>query len=284
MKIYKKIKSIQSYLRKVASDGIKIGFVPTMGYLHEGHLSLVDRSLKNCDHTVVSVYVNPMQFAPNEDLARYPRDLKRDLKLLRERGVDTVFLPNNSEMYPDGFDTYVSVGSITKIGEGVSRPTHFNGVTTIVLKLLNTVRTDILYLGQKDIQQALVIKKMVKDLNMPVKVEICPTVRERDGLALSSRNVYLSNELRNNALSLISALKTGEKAIRYGIIRCAAIERRMRSKFGEFKGMKLDYILFADVKTFKPVKSITGRTVIAIAGFAGRTRLIDNIIVNPGVR
>jgi len=279
MKTFRKVQRIQTYLKKIASGGNKIGFVPTMGYLHDGHLSLIERSVKECDHTAVSIYVNPLQFAPNEDIDKYPRDLKRDLKLLRSKGVDTVFLPDNSEMYPSDFYTTVSLRDLTRIGEGISRPTHFDGVTTIVTKLLNSVYPDVMYLGQKDIQQALIITRMVKDLNMPVKIKICPTIREKDGLAMSSRNVYLSGNKRQDALALISALRTAEKVIRSGQKRCKTIEEKMRSVFAEYKNVKVDYILFANFDTFKQVKTITGKTVIAIAGFVGKTRLIDNMII-----
>lgn len=275
------IRRMQQYCATLRAQGEKIGFVPTMGHLHEGHLSLVKRSKKECSTTVVSIFVNPMQFAPHEDFDRYPRDINRDKNLLKQLGVEVLFTPKTGQIYPEPFLTSVFVDEITTIGEGVSRPKHFQGVTTIVGKLLNIVQPAVLYLGQKDIQQAVILKKMIHDLNIPVSVKLCPTIREKDGLAMSSRNIYLSSKERQSAPALITALRTAEKMVESGEKDCKKITKKMEAVFDRFPNAKLDYILCADYKSFKPVSKVESRTIIALAAYAGNIRLIDNIIVSP---
>jgi len=264
---------------RLQAEGKRIGFIPTMGYLHQGHLSLVRRSKRECSITIVSIFVNPLQFAPNEDFDRYPRNINRDKKLLGAEDVDILFTPANEAMYPEPFLTSVSVDELTALGEGTSRPNHFRGVTTVVAKLLNIVTPDVLYLGQKDIQQAVILRNMVQDLNIPTTVWICPTVREPDGLAMSSRNIHLSTTERDNALALYKALQAAKNAIENGETDTAIIRRKMEAVFKKFPLARLDYILFADESTFTPVTRIEGKTIIALAAFLGKTRLIDNIIV-----
>jgi len=261
--------------------GESAGFVPTMGYLHEGHLSLIRRSQRERPVTVVSIFVNPTQFAPGEDFNRYPRDMRRDFRILRSLGVDYVFTPAPEAMYPEPFSTAVSVEGISRTGEGVSRPAHFRGVCTVVAKLLNIVQPSVLYVGQKDIQQAVILRIMAKELNMPLTVRICPTVREKDGLAMSSRNTYLSAGERASALSLVTALRAGEEAVKRGEKRCDRIIKEMRGVFERYPGVKPDYIICADSANFQPVGTVIPRTVIAVAARVGTTRLIDNTIVSP---
>ncbi|GAE89106.1 pantoate-beta-alanine ligase [Acetivibrio straminisolvens JCM 21531] len=214
MRVIETISDLKAIVRTQKSMGRTIGFVPTMGYLHEGHLSLVNMSLQNNDYTIMSIFVNPTQFGPNEDFDRYPRDMERDLKLAESAGVDVVFAPSVKEMYPDGYNTYVNVEGITEVLCGKSRPGHFRGVTTIVAKLFNIVEPHRAYFGQKDAQQVAVIKKMVRDLNMNIEIITCPIVREEDGLAMSSRNVYLSPEERKSALILSKSLMESEELIK----------------------------------------------------------------------
>lgn len=275
---------MNSYCAKLKANGAKLGFVPTMGFLHDGHLSLVDRSLNDCTHTAVSIFVNPTQFGPTEDFGRYPRNLENDIRLLRKKRIEILFVPEAKELYPEPFLTTVAVDDLTTVGEGAARPTHFRGVTTVVTKLLNIVQPSFLYLGQKDIQQATILRKMIQDLNIPVKVKICSTIREKDGLAMSSRNAYLTNEERISALALITALLTAKKAVKKGETECSKIEAKMKLDFVQFRNNDPEYILFFDYKTFKKVKNIENRTIIAVAANFGKTRLIDNIIVSPQIK
>lgn len=281
MERFSRIKKIRSHCSDLNAQGNQIGFVPTMGYLHEGHLSLIRRSKKECSKTVVSIFVNPTQFSPEEDFSGYPRDLKNDADLLKDLDVDVLFAPPVKEMYPVDFQTAVRVNRITGGGEGASRPRHFQGVTTVVTKLLNSIQPSVLYLGQKDIQQAIVIRTMIRDLNIPVTVRVCPTIREKDGLALSSRNVYLSDKERQSALSLVTSLRNAEKIIKNGETSCTKIVTAMKSICKKYTGVQLDYVACFDYDTFEEVETVTGRTVIAIAANVGKTRLIDNVIVKP---
>ncbi|MBN1404947.1 MAG: pantoate--beta-alanine ligase, partial [Candidatus Omnitrophica bacterium] len=217
MQLVKNIDLLKKQIRKIKLSKKTIGFVPTMGYLHDGHLSLIKQASKECDIVVVSIFVNPTQFGPNEDLSRYPRDLKRDLNLLRKENTDIVFIPNTAIMYPDGFKTYVNVEGLGEVLCGVSRPSHFKGVATVVAKLFNLVEPDAAYFGQKDAQQAIIINKMVEDLNMNVNVKVLPIVREKDGLAISSRNIYLNPKNRSNAVILYKSLKCAKQVINKGV-------------------------------------------------------------------
>ena len=257
-----------------------VGFVPTMGFLHEGHLSLVRRSKAENDITVVSIFVNPTQFAPHEDLDRYPRDLTRDLRLLKKEKVDIIFYPSAKKIYPDGYLTFVHVRGITAGLCGRSRPGHFDGVTTIVLKLVHIVQPAKLYLGQKDAQQAIVIKRMVQDLNIPLKVSVLPIIRETDGLAMSSRNAYLSTRERQEARVLYATLLAAKKRIQAGRYSSKRIIQEMTSAIKKIKNSRIDYIACVNAETLEPVAVFKGKVMIALAVWIGKTRLIDNIVVH----
>jgi pantoate--beta-alanine ligase len=256
-----------------------LGFVPTMGYLHEGHLSLVRKARDENKSVVVSIYVNPTQFGPKEDLSKYPRDLNRDLTMLEKEGVDIVFFPSDKEMYPAGYDTWVTVDNLTKPLEGDSRPTHFRGVTTIVAKLFNIVRPENAYFGQKDAQQALVIKKMAKDLNMKLNVVVCPTIRDLDSLAMSSRNVYLNPEQRKAAPVLYQSLLLAKDLFAIGERNATAIMEQMIELIQKEPLAKIDYISIADTETLAELKTIKKSALVSMAVKFGNTRLIDNIIL-----
>ncbi len=256
-----------------------VGFVPTMGYLHEGHLSLVRRARAECDRVVVSIFVNPTQFGPNEDLARYPRDLKRDLTLLEKEEVDLVWTPTEDEMYPPGYATWVEVEGLTRPLEGAARPGHFRGVTTIVTKLFNAVQPHKAYFGQKDAQQALVIRRMTRDLNFPIEIVICPTVREADGLAMSSRNVYLNPQERQAATVLFRALTAAQEAYQRGERNADALRALMTQVITSEPLARLQYVSIADYDTLEELQTVTGKVLFSMAVFIGQTRLIDNIVV-----
>jgi pantoate--beta-alanine ligase len=259
--------------------GKTIGLVPTMGYLHKGHLSLVRLAKKRSDVLVVSVFVNPTQFGPREDFKSYPRDFRRDRLLLEKEGCDFIFAPGMKEMYPEGYLTYVSVEEITSKLEGESRPTHFKGVTTIVAKLFNIVQPDVAVFGQKDAQQAVVLKKMAEDLNHGIRMIIAPTVREKDGLALSSRNKYLSKDERKQATVLYQSLREAKRLIMGGERSAGRIVSRMRSLIRKQPSADLDYIAITDARTLEPLKRLKGEVLISLAVRFGKARLIDNIKV-----
>jgi pantoate--beta-alanine ligase len=252
-----------------------------MGYLHDGHLSLVKKSKKLCDKTILSIFVNPAQFGPSEDLAQYPRDIQKDTKLLLENGVDFLFLPNAEDIYPQTFQTFVNVENITGNLEGEFRPTHFRGVTTIVNILFNCVNPDYAFFGQKDAQQAAVIKQMVSDLKLPVNIIICPIVRESDGLAMSSRNIYLSGNERSDALILSKSLNAAKKKIMNGERNVSLILSDMISKINNVSSSNLDYIKIAEANTFEIVEYLKkgNEYYILIACRIGKTRLIDNELI-----
>ncbi len=281
MKIITSIRAMKSAAERLKSAGRSIGFVPTMGYLHRGHLSLVRASKRANDATVVSVFVNPTQFGPREDLESYPRDLRRDARLLRAEGVDILFHPRAEKMYPPGYGTYVEVPSLSKRMCGLSRPTHFRGVCTVVLKLFHIVKPDRAYFGQKDAQQAVIIRRMARDLDCDVRVVVRPIVREPDGLALSSRNVYLSPPERRAALVLTRTLNEAKMRIERGERRASAVLSLIRRRISEEPLARLDYAVIADPESLDPVGLIKGRVLIALAVFIGRTRLIDNLTVEP---
>jgi pantoate--beta-alanine ligase len=260
--------------------GHTVGLVPTMGALHEGHLSLVDRARAECDVTIVTVFVNPMQFGPGEDFQRYPRDLFADVALLGRRGCNLVFAPKADAMYPPGYATTVDVGPLGQVLEGEHRPTHFRGVATIVLKLFQLAPADRAYFGRKDYQQTLVVRRMTEDLNVPIDIRVCPIVREPDGLAMSSRNVYLTADERRRASSLSRALRLAEEAAARGERQVAALRREMEREISGPGGIELQYIAFVADGTVTPVETITGPTTIALAAKVGSTRLIDNTLVN----
>jgi len=253
-----------------------------MGYLHKGHLSLIEESKKRVDITIVSVFVNPAQFAPNEDYSTYPRDLERDSELLEETGTDYLFIPSAEEIYPQDFQTYVDVSEITKIIEGELRPTHFKGVTTIVSILFNCVKPDYAFFGQKDAQQAAVIKQMVNDLKYTIEVVTCPIIREPDGLAMSSRNIFLSPQEREKALLLNKSLREAEEIIIAGERNTAAIVKKINNNFIKERSIHLNYIRVVNAETFKEVYKLeTGKEYYClIAAKVGSTRLIDNILLH----
>ncbi|MEJ0090468.1 MAG: pantoate--beta-alanine ligase [Limisphaerales bacterium] len=283
MQIISSIATMQRLAKKWQRAGTHIGFVPTMGYLHAGHLSLVHEARKRVGKTgkvVVSIYVNPTQFAPIEDLSKYPRDLKRDLKLCREAGVDAVFTPSDAEMYPgkaeENYSTYVIEEKLSRTMEGVSRPIHFRGVTTVVAKLFNIVLPDVAVFGQKDFQQAAVIQRMVMDLNFPLKIIVVPTLRERDGLAMSSRNKFLDAEQRAQAVILFHALQAAKAAVKKNPVSAARLKADLKEFITAASLARLDYVEFFDPETLAPVAQVKRGTQMALAVFFGKTRLIDN--------
>ena len=261
-------------------SGQSVGLVPTMGALHEGHLSLVDAARAECDITAATIFVNPLQFAPGEDLGKYPRDLPRDLSLLAGHGCNIVFAPDNDSIYRPDHATFIDVGSIGTVLEGEFRPTHFRGVATVVMKLFQMAPADRAYFGRKDYQQTLVIRQMVADLNVPIDIRICPTVRESDGLALSSRNQYLSADERRRALALSRSLRLAEEKVAAGEHSVAAIRRQMIREIEAAGGIQIQYIAFVADGTVVPVDRIDGPTTIALAATVGKTRLIDNTVVS----
>jgi pantoate--beta-alanine ligase len=261
--------------------GRTIGLVPTMGAFHGGHLSLIRRAREQCDVVVVSLFVNPAQFGPGEDLEAYPRDERRDAELAAAEGVDLLFAPPVDEVYPDGFDTSVSVGGLTEVLDGApeQRGTgHFEGVTTVVTKLFNMAGPDVAYFGQKDAQQALVIRRLVRDLDIPVRIEVCPTVRDGDGLALSSRNAYLSPAERERALALSRALRAAEAAVESGRIDARAVLDAARGEL-DSAGVDPEYLELRSATDLSPVERVNGSTLLAVAARVGRARLIDNTIL-----
>lgn len=267
-----------------AEPGLTWGLVPTMGYLHDGHLALVAAARAANERVAVSIYVNPTQFAPTEDLASYPRDLERDLALLEAAGVDLVFTPSDAVMYPAGFQTYVTVDEVTRTLEGAARPTHFRGVATVVAKLFNIFQPTRAYFGQKDAQQTIVLLRMVADLAFPLELVVCPTVREADGLALSSRNRYLTPEQRAAAPVLHRALTAGAEAVRSGSVSGEAVRQLMTAVVASEPLARLDYLSVADPLTLREIEGpLSSGTPVLLSGavFFGRTRLIDNALVNP---
>lgn len=255
------------------------GFVPTMGYLHEGHLSLVRRARAENDRVAVSIFVNPTQFGPHEDYNRYPRDLERDLRLLEPLGVDLVFAPSVEEMYPPGFQTWVIVEEVSRPLEGAARPGHFRGVATVVTKLFNIIQPDRAYFGQKDAQQAVVIRQMVRDLNIPVEIVVCPTVREPDGLAMSSRNTYLSPEERQAATVLFRALQAAKAHYEKGERDAERLREVMREVIRAEPLARLDYVSVAHPETLQELSYVEGPALLSLAVYIGKTRLIDNILL-----
>lgn len=279
MIIIETIKELKEIIRNNKKQGKSIGFVPTMGYLHEGHLSLIQAARKENDLVVVSIFVNPTQFGVGEDLESYPRDLARDTQLSESAGADAIFHPAVGEMYPDHYFTYVEVNEITNRLCGLSRPTHFRGVTTVVNKLFNIVEPDKAYFGQKDAQQVAVIQKMVRDLNMNVEIIPCPIVREADGLAMSSRNTYLSPEQRQAALILSKTLFAAKEKIQQGMQDAVELKNWMLQNINSEPLANIDYVEIVDAFDLNEVKNIQGSILIALAVKFGKTRLIDNIRV-----
>jgi len=280
MDIVKTIDQLRSAVQKGRAEGKSIGFVPTMGALHRGHVSLIEAAVKKCDLVIVSIFVNPTQFGPNEDLDKYPRDLEGDARICEQAGVDVIFAPDVNEMYPDKIITWVEVEGLTENLCGKSRPGHFKGVTTVCAKLFNIVCPDTAFFGQKDAQQAIVIKRMVKDLNMPLQIEVCPTMREESGLAISSRNQYLSGSEKKEAALLYAALQKCEQMAGEGIVDCGELTDAMRGVLSESPNIDIEYISIVDTETLKNLDRITSQALVAMAAKIGMTRLIDNIIVD----
>jgi pantoate--beta-alanine ligase len=277
-KIIKSINALTHQLSALRHQGRAIGFVPTMGYLHEGHLSLVRTAKKENDVVVVSIFVNPLQFGPREDFHKYPRDLKRDARLLKGL-CDIVFVPAAAEFYPKDFCSFVEVKSLSDEACGKSRPGHFIGVTTAVAKLFHLVTPRVAYFGQKDAQQAVLIQKMAHDLNFGIQVKVLPTVREKDGLAMSSRNVYLSPKERGDAVVLFQALKSAERLVTSGVRDAAKIRKALLDFINRTPQAAIDYIEIVDRRTFKPLKTIEKEAFLLLAVYIGSTRLIDNTIL-----
>jgi pantoate--beta-alanine ligase len=274
------VSELREVLLGVRRERKTVGLVPTMGALHEGHLSLVRASRAECGYTVVSIFVNPSQFGPQEDLARYPRPLDNDLELLA--GIaDLVFAPPDEEVYPGGYATWVDVGAVAQPLEGACRPGHFRGVATVVLKLFNMVAPDVAYFGQKDFQQALVIRRMAADLNVPLAIRVCPIVREADGLAMSSRNRYLDPNERRQAAVLFASLEVAAEMVAGGERDAGRIAERMRRTILAAGPAQIDYVALADPQTLEPVHTLRGPTVAALAVKIGATRLIDNLVLEP---
>lgn len=270
---------IQKITLELHKKNKTIGFIPTMGALHKGHLKLVEESKKKNDVTIFSIFVNPAQFSPTEDLSKYPRPFKQDKKLLENEKVDYLFYPDVKTMYPAGFQTYISVNNLSNIFEGKSRPGHFAGVSTIVMKLFNLIQSTNAYFGQKDFQQSVVIRQMVRDLNLSIVINVIPTVRDQDGLALSSRNIFLNKEERKQALNLYQSLLLGKELVIAGNKDVANIKLEIKKYLEKNKLIKLDYIEICDPENLSPVKVVTKKVVILIAAYVGKTRLIDNILV-----
>ena len=279
MKILKTLDEMKAWSRKVQQDGETLGLVPTMGYLHAGHLSLAQKSISTCDRTVVSIFVNPKQFGPNEDLDTYPHDLEADQRELEQLGVDALFLPTADDMYPEGFQTYVHVEEITDKLCGKSRRELFRGVTTLVLKLFNIVRPHSAFFGEKDRQQLEVIRKMVDDLNLDVKIVGLPIIREPDGLAMSSRNQYLGKAERKTAQSLHEALQQAQQLVAQGESSVATLRSRMRNIIEREGQAQVDYISVCDPQRFEELEEIQGKAMIALAVHVGKARLIDNCLI-----
>jgi pantoate--beta-alanine ligase len=276
------IPSLRSWSTTQRAAGRRIGLVPTMGYLHEGHLALVDVARRRTDAVIMSIFVNPLQFGPGEDLGRYPRDLPRDRALAAGRGVDTLFIPSADVMYPPGSEVRVIPGASAKRWEGAARPGHFAGVLTVVAKLFHLVVPDFAGFGRKDIQQLTLVRQMVRDLDWPIEIVAVPTVREADRLAMSSRNAYLGPEDRRRAVALSRALQAAHTAWRNGETRAAAIEERMRQELRVEPEVSVEYIAVAEPEALAPVVTVDAGTVVAIAARVGGTRLIDNITLGEG--
>ncbi len=280
VKIITTVREMHCAADRIRQAGLRIGLVPTMGYLHDGHLSLVRQALKVTDRVVVSIFVNPLQFGPTEDLAAYPKDTDRDIELLDQHGVHLAYLPDEKEIYPGDFATSVHVTKLTERLCGASRPGHFEGVTTIVTKLFAAVKPHVAVFGQKDAQQTIVIQRMVRDLNLDVEIQMAPTVREADGLAMSSRNAYLSAEERREAPALYRALMVGQKMIDRGERHAQKVIEAMRDVIEPQRSAKIDYIEAVDAKTLTPVAELKDSILLAVAVRFGNARLIDNALVH----
>jgi len=275
------LSDMRAWTRGEQARGRRVGFVPTMGFLHEGHLRLVDRAKELAEGVVMSIFVNPLQFGPTEDLARYPRDLARDRSLAAARGVDTLFVPDTSAMYPGEPVARVAPGPVGDVLEGKIRPGHFSGVLTVVAKLFHLVEPDAAVFGRKDFQQATLVRLMVRELDFPIEIDVAPTVRELDGLALSSRNSYLSPDERRSALALSRALRAVEQAWRGGQAEAAALQKKGMETLAA-PGVQPEYLALVD-EALAPVERVTAKTIVLVAARIGTTRLIDNVVLGEGL-
>jgi pantoate--beta-alanine ligase len=281
LRIARTIADVREQCRAFHADGNTIGFVPTMGALHEGHLSLLRASRQRCGHTVASIFVNPTQFAPTEDLDKYPRPFEADCALLEAEHVDLLFAPTAEEMYPAGATTFVTVEELSSRLDGLSRPGHFRGVATVVAKLFHIVQPDFAFFGQKDAAQVAVLGRMVRDLNFPLELVVCPTVREPDGLAMSSRNRYLSPSERKSSLALSRALNAMQSLAQQGEHRSDRLLAEGLRVLEAEPGMKIDYLSVVNPDTLEPVENVAAGALLAVAAFVGTTRLIDNVLLRP---
>ena len=284
MKLAKTIQSVRALVQKARSRNKKIGLVPTMGAFHPGHISLIETAVKECDFVVVSIFVNPTQFGPAEDFKKYPRSLDTDLETCRKIGVDVVFVPSTEQMYPVQNLTWVNVEKLTESLCGQFRPEHFRGVTTVCAKLFNIIAPDIAFFGRKDAQQAVVIKRMVADLNMPLRIVVCPIVRGPDGLALSSRNQYLTEQQKKDATLIYKSLQKCSQMIDADITDSEEIITQMRGILNQAPSINIEYISIVDAETLQSLSHITGRILAAVAVKIGTARLIDNILVDTGTQ
>jgi pantoate--beta-alanine ligase len=281
MRICNTVEDMRAACRAARRGGKRLGFVPTMGALHEGHLSLVQAARASCDAVAASIFVNPAQFGPNEDLTKYPRSYDGDRELLESEGVALLFAPSVEEMYPAGAASWVTVEGLSSKLDGRSRPGHFRGVTTVVAKLFHIVEPDAAFFGQKDAAQVAIVRRMVRDLNFPMEIVACPIVREADGLAMSSRNAYLDPQQRKQAILLHRSLMRVKKSWEAGVRDAAKLLATGREEFAGEKSVRLDYLEIVDPDSLDPVESVAGGALVAVAAFVGPTRLIDNILL-PG--
>ncbi|MEK6585124.1 MAG: pantoate--beta-alanine ligase [Nitrospirota bacterium] len=281
MKIIRSLTPMAAWSEQLRREGVRVGLVPTMGALHDGHRALIRAARLRCDALVVSIFVNPAQFGPQEDLAKYPRPIAHDHAMCRKEGVDVCFEPTAEAMYPKGFQTVVTLPTIARRWEGEIRPHHFPGVATVVTKLFGIVRPQVALFGQKDFQQSALVRQLVNDLSLGVEIIVYPTVREADGLAMSSRNVYLSQGQRKSAATLYKALRAGAAAIRRGVIDGKAVESAMIQVVKEEPALTIDYLAVCDPTTLEPLSKVTRKAVLLGAGRIGFTRLIDNLLVSP---
>ncbi len=284
MEIATTIAQIRAWVRKTRAAGRTVGIVPTMGALHAGHVSLIQAAAAQCDSVVVSIFVNPTQFGPGEDFEKYPRPFEEDLAICTQHGVDAVFAPSRGEMYPRENLTWVTVEKVSEPLCGRFRPGHFRGVATVCTKLFNIVGADAAFFGQKDAQQVAVIQRMVADLNMPLEIVVCPTVREPDGLAMSSRNQYLSPQQRKEATVIYRSLQRSTELIRGGETAVARIAEQMREVLGQVPALQVEYVSIVDAASLKDLPRVQGKVLVAVAGRLGSTRLIDNIVVDATAR
>lgn len=280
MRLIRSVTQMAAVSRRLHQQGKRVGVVPTLGALHEGHLSLIRRASAHNDVVIVTIFVNPLQFGPRDDFARYPRNLPRDCRLASRAGAHIVFAPTVTQLYPNGFSTSLDPGPLARRWEGVARPGHFRGVATVVAILFELTRPTRAYVGQKDYQQARVIQQVAHDLRWPVRIHVLPTVREPDGLALSSRNTYLSPSQRIRATAIYRALREGSARIRAGERRASRLVVRMRRRLQQTRGIRVDYLAVADAQTLEPQQRIRGRVVLLVAARVGRIRLIDNLLVD----